>query len=196
MEIVFNYSKNNIITYITNRNKMKYLSTLILALLFTLPTFSQESVEVKENAEGTTTYYFIRHAEKDRSDTSNKDPLLIQKGILRAAKWSYVLENVKFDAVYSTDYNRTKQTAQPTAEKNNLEITIYNPRELNSDEFIKNTKGKTVLVVGHSNTTPMFVNAVIGTKKYESIDDSNNANLYIVTISDNGIISDLVLVVD
>jgi 2,3-bisphosphoglycerate-dependent phosphoglycerate mutase len=175
---------------------MKYLFTLILTVLITLPTFSQETIEVKENTVKTTTYYFIRHAEKDRSDATNKNPNLIQKGLFRAAKWSYVLEHVKFDAVYSTDYNRTKQTAQPTAEKNNIEVTIYNPRELNSDEFIKNTKGKTVLIVGHSNTTPMFVNAVIGSEKYESIDDSNNANLYIVTVSSTGEISDLVVVVD
>lgn len=175
---------------------MKTIFTLILTVLLVLSAFSQENIEAKENSVNTTTYYFIRHAEKDRSDASNKNPNLMQKGIFRAAKWSYVLEHVKFDAVYSTDYNRTKQTAQPTAEKNNVEITIYDPKELNSKEFIKNTKGKTVLVVGHSNTTPMFVNAVIGKEKYESIDDSNNANLYIVTISSSGEISDILLVID
>ncbi|MBN4084738.1 histidine phosphatase family protein [Flavobacteriaceae bacterium AH-315-B10] len=175
---------------------MKHLFTLILTILIISPTFSQETIEVKENTLETTTYYFIRHAEKDRSDVTNKNPNLIQKGIFRAAKWSYVLEHVKFDAVYSTDYNRTKQTAQPTAEKNNLEITIYNSSGFNSEEFIKNTKGKTVLIVGHSNTTPMFVNAVIGNQKYKSIDDSNNANLYIVTISSTGEVSDTLLVVD
>ncbi len=175
---------------------MKHLFTLILTVVIVLSSFSQENVETKENSIKTTTYYFIRHAEKDRSDVTNKNPNLIQKGIFRAAKWSYVLDYVKFDAVYSTDYNRTKQTAKPIAEKNNLEITIYNPKELNSEEFIKNTKGKTVLVVGHSNTTPMFVNAIIGEEKYENIDDSNNANLYIVTIYSSGEISDLLLVID
>ncbi|MBE9489947.1 MAG: histidine phosphatase family protein [Bacteroidetes bacterium] len=176
---------------------MKHLFTLILTVLFTLSAFAQdEIVDIIEKSPETTTYYFIRHAEKDRSDKTNKNPNLIQSGILRAAKWSLVLEHEKFDAVYSTDYNRTKQTAQPTAEMNNVEITIYNPRELNSEEFIKNTKGKTVLVVGHSNTTPKFVNAVIGNEKYDSIDDSNNANLYIVTISSSGEISDTLLVID
>lgn len=175
---------------------MKYLFSLLLTVLLILPTFSQENIETKKDSASTTTYYFIRHAEKDRSDPSNKNPQLIQKGLFRAAKWSYVLDYIKFEAVYSTDYNRTEQTAQPTAEKNNLEITIYNANELNSEEFIKNTKGKTVLIVGHSNTTPMFVNAVIGKDKYKPINDSNNANLYIVTISSSGEISDLVLVVE
>ena len=41
--------------------------------------------------------------------------------------------------------------------------------------------GKTVLVVGHSNTTPQFVNAILGTKQYTDIQDDNNVNLYIVT---------------
>ena len=171
---------------------MKRLIILCIVLLLTLPTFAQDS---KSN-EKTTTYYFIRHAEKDRSDKTNKDPNLIQKGLLRAAKWSFVLENIEFDAVYSTNYNRTKQTAQPTAEKKGLEVTIYDPRQLFSEEFANNTLGKTVLVVGHSNTTPAFVNAVLGTKKYDSIDDNNNANLYIVTISPSGEKSDTLLVID
>ena len=173
---------------------MKYLFTIILAVLLVLPTFAQD--ENIEATPETTTYYFIRHAEKDRSDASNKDPNLLQKGVFRAAKWSYVLEHVKFDAVYSTDYIRTRQTAQPTAEKNNVAITLYNPSELNSENFRENTKGKTVFVVGHSNTTPAFVNSVIVKEKYKDIDDNNNANLYIVTISGSGEISDTLLVVE
>lgn len=161
-------------------------------MLLSLPSFAQD--EQKNNE--ATTYYFIRHAEKDRSDKTNKDPNLMQKGLLRAAKWSFVLENIEFDAIYSTNYNRTKQTAQPTAEKKGLEVTIYDPRQMFSEEFANNTKGKTVLVVGHSNTTPAFVNAVLGKKKYDDIDDNNNANLYIVTISPSGEKSDTLLVID
>jgi phosphohistidine phosphatase SixA len=86
--------------------------------------------------------------------------------------------------VYSTDYNRTKQTAQPTAAKNNLEISIYDPSNLDGPLFIESNKGKTVLVVGHSNTTPSFVNAVINEEKYDSIDDLNNGKLFMVSIID------------
>lgn len=171
---------------------MKRLFLICLTVLFVLPSCAQET----ENSDIATTYYFIRHAEKNRSDKSNKNPDLIQEGILRAAKWSLVFENVPFDAIYSTDYNRTKQTAQPTAETKGLEVNLYNPKALYSEEFAKNTKGKTVLVVGHSNTTPAFVNAVLGTNKYSDIDDSNNANLYIVTISPSGEKSDVLLVIE
>jgi broad specificity phosphatase PhoE len=48
--------------------------------------------------------------------------------------------------------------------------------------FKKNTKGKTVLVVGHSNTTPVFANTILGQKKYKNMSDNDNASLYIVTV--------------
>ncbi len=170
---------------------MRQLLIFVLILLLVAPVISQE-----QNSSEPTIYYFIRHAEKDRSDATNRNPNLIKKGLQRAEKWSTVLKHIKFDAVYSTDYNRTKETAQPTAKKNDLEITLYNPRALNDAEFIKQTKGKTVLVVGHSNTTPAFVNAVIGVNKYKDIDDSNNANLYIVTIAPGGSISDTLIIIE
>ena len=47
------------------------------------------------------------------------------------------------------------------------------------------TQGKTVLVVGHSNTTPQFVNKIIGEEKYPNMDDTDNGSLYIVTVVGN-----------
>lgn len=158
---------------------------LIFTLLLSLNSFSQE----------TTKYFFIRHAEKNRTDIKNKNPNLTEKGNQRAIYWSQVLKNVKFDAVYSTNYNRTIQTAKPTALKNNLDVEFYNPRDLFDVEFKKNTTGKTVLIVGHSNTTPMFVNKVLGKEKYTRIDDNNNSNLYIISII-NKTIDDVLLKVE
>ena len=132
-------------------------------------------------AQGVTTYYLIRHAEKDRSDKTNSNPELTDLGHQRALRWSSVFENVTFDAVYSTNYLRTIATAKPTASAKGLEIQFYNPRELYSKDFQQETLGKTVLVVGHSNTTPQFVNAILGIDRYTDIQDNNNVNLYIVT---------------
>jgi len=55
--------------------------------------------------------------------------------------------------------------------------------------------GKTVLVVGHSNTTPQFVNKIIGKEEYIDIDDLNNSNLYIVTII-NGVKTAILLKIE
>lgn len=142
-----------------------------------------------------TTYYFIRHAEKVRLDATNKNPNLTEKGKMRAESWSTVFKNVDFDLIYSTNYNRTIQTATPTSKNKDLEIKLYNPRELYNENFKNKTKHKTVLIVGHSNTTPLFVNKIIGKKKYTEIEDTNNSNLYIVTIANN-IISTILLKIE
>ena len=130
----------------------------------------------------TTTYYLIRHAEKDRTNNTNKNPNLNSDGVIRAEKWAKNFENIKLDAVYSTDYNRTQQTAAPTAKSKGLIIQSYNPSKMYDSIFKKNTKGKTVLVVGHSNTTPVFANTILGQKKYKNMADNDNASLYIVTV--------------
>ena len=132
----------------------------------------------------TTTYYLIRHAEKDQSDKTNRDPHLTEEGLKRADNWATILKDINFDMVYSTNYHRTKETATPTATANELEITYYDPRNMNPKEFMDQTKGKTVLIVGHSNTTPMFTNALLGEKKYDQISEDNNSNLYIVTVTE------------
>jgi len=62
----------------------------------------------------TTTIYLISHAEK--TDNS-KNTFLSEAGLIRANHWNDVFEAIHFDAVYSTDYNRTVQTATPTAKK-------------------------------------------------------------------------------
>ena len=170
---------------------MKKLTVLLYVFLFALNINAQQ----EQSNENTTTYYLIRHAEKDQSDKTNRDPHLIEKGVKRAENWSNVLKNVKFDMVFSTNYNRTKETAKPTAAANNLEVSFYDPRDLKIEEFMTKTKGKTVLVVGHSNTTPMFTNALLGEEKYGLIAEDNNSNIYIVTVS-GGTKSSTVLVID
>ena len=139
-------------------------------------------VQAQESKDAVTTYYLIRHAEKDRSDKTNRNPHLNEKGLERAKKWSEVFTNIDFDMIYSTDYHRTRETAMPTVEANKISLELYDPRSINYEEFLSDTQGKTVLIVGHSNTTPLFTNNLFGDNKYNQLDDNNNANLYIVTI--------------
>ena len=159
----------------------------LLLLTLILGTFL--TVEAQE-----TTYYLIRHAEKDRSNPDEQNPHLTREGRLRAIKWSEVLSNIKLDAVYSTEYHRTIETAKPTARKQELAILFYNPRDQYNTSFKETNKGKKVLIVGHSNTTPFFVNKIIGEEFYEQIEDDNNANLYIVSIKNGEITHQLLKV--
>ena len=134
------------------------------------------------NSEEMTTYYLIRHAEKDRTNKANRDPNLNKKGQERVKIWTNYFENIDLDAVYSTEYKRTMQTAKTIAENKSLEIQNYDPLKMYDAFFQKETKEKKVLIVGHSNTTPSFVNKILGEKKYKNMTDRDNSTLYIVTI--------------
>lgn len=173
---------------------MKHLKLVLLITILFITSCKQKEKTIEPDKEPTSTFYFIRHAEKDRSDSLNSNPHLTEKGLLRAEKWRTVFKNISFDAVYSTDYNRTRETALPTAIKNNLELNIYNPRNINATEFLNTNKGKNVLIVGHSNTTPTFVNAILKNETYKNIDDANNGNLYTITINGDKVTSNLLFI--
>lgn len=146
---------------------------LILALLLLNISFGQQS---------TTTYYFIRHAEKV---DNSQNPDLSEKGLKRAELWNKIFSEISFDKIYSTDYKRTIQTASPTVTAKKIQIKLYNPKTLNIESFKKETLGKKVLIVGHSNTTPKLVNQMINQKIYADIEDGTFGNLYMVTVVDN-----------
>jgi len=158
---------------------MKHYFLVLILSVFTFGSFAQET--------STSTYYLIRHAEKDRSDKSNKNPDLTKAGHERALKWSQVLNKFGIDAVYSTNYNRTMNTGKPTADANKVTIKTYHPFKIDMDTFLKETAGKSVLIVGHSNTTASFANKLIGSEIYEEIKDDNNGNLYIVTVKGSNV---------
>lgn len=172
--------------------------SLILTIILSTFNFNQKisKSDSIENHSEITTYFLIRHAEKDRSNPSEKDPKLTEAGIKRAQNWTKVLKDVSFDMVYSTNFNRTKATAQPIAEANNLEVEIYNQADMYNQNFQQKTKGKTVLIVGHSNTTPAFVNAILKNKKYEDLPDDENGGLYIVTVTPNNKVSTQLLYIN
>ncbi|SDL44406.1 SixA phosphatase family protein [Kriegella aquimaris] len=136
------------------------------------------------------TFYFIRHAEKDKTDPENSNPELNQKGLGRAMHWAEILKDINIDAIYTTDYKRTTMTAAPLSVKKELSLQYYNLEDVNIQQFKIDNLNKKVLVVGHSNTTPEFVNKMIGDNKYSQMDDTDNGSLYIVQII-NGTVTDM-----
>ncbi len=176
------FNKNSYLRISKQSNMKKILFVLALSL-FTFSSYAQETLDPPKETV-VTTYYLIRHAEKQRQNPDDRDPSLTYKGYQRADKWRDIFQYVPLNAVYSTEYNRTKQTAKPTADSKKLPILTYDPRNMYTESFQYNTKGKNVLIVGHSNTTPAFVNKILGKNKYKQIDDNNNANLYVVKVID------------
>lgn len=137
---------------------------------------------VKNKKVEKTTIILVRHAEKMKK---TKDPSLTKEGLSRADNLKNILSSTMIDHVFSTEYNRTQLTAWPTATSKNLSIQSYDPRKLQDfgKMLLEEYKGKTILVVGHSNTTPELMNYLMNEKVVKSIDESDYENLFIVNIS-------------
>ena len=126
-----------------------------------------------------TTVYLSRHAEKM---AIGNDPELTDTGHSRANNIAQQLSNVGITHIFSTDYNRTRQTATPLAEKLDLKITSYDPRQLvEFAQQLKAIEGK-ILVVGHSNTTPELTHLLSG-QQIDKISENEYDNLFQVIIN-------------
>lgn len=127
-----------------------------------------------------TKIYFVRHAEK--ADDGTRDPDLNAEGKARAENLAKVLANAGIDAIYSTPYKRTMQTGQPLADALEIEIQSYNPSSKTVIfDIIANNPGATILVVGHSNTTPSLINQLIKKGQLEQLEESEYGDLFEVT---------------
>ena len=134
----------------------------------------------------TTTVIFVRHAEK--AVVPEDDPSLSPAGQRRAAELARQLVDADvvagIDAVYTTPYRRTEETARPIADALELPLNSYDAKDtdLIMDEIVREHKGKIVLVVGHSNTIPALIGNMGASKKVPPIAEDEYDNIYIVSI--------------
>lgn len=133
----------------------------------------------------TTSYYIVRHAEKENStamstSTMTTDVPLSEAGKQRAQalKELLVKENIKY--VFSTNYIRTKSTAQPLVDIIHIPIEIYDPKDPHFASKLKALNGN-ALIVGHSNTVDDLVNELTGRKEIPAdLQDSEYGDLFVV----------------
>ena len=82
-------------------------------------------ISFDQSTEKCSNIYLIRHAEKVRTDKSDRDPDLNNNGFIRAENWKQYFFDKDISKIYSTNYKRTVKTVKPLAENNSLEILIY-----------------------------------------------------------------------
>lgn len=137
------------------------------------------------NAQSETTIYLIRHAEK--ADNSANTALSVE-GKKRANDWAIYFQDTPIDLFYSTPYLRTESTCLPLSDAKQKKIISYNPKEMDLKKLIAEYQGKTIFIVGHSNTIPKHINQFLGEEKYPEIPESEFGNLYMLKVK-NGTIS-------
>ena len=134
--------------------------------------------------------FLVRHGEK--ADAS-KDPQLSSAGEERAKILADTLRDSEIKHVHSSDFIRTRDTAQPTATRLGLKTRLYNPRDLPAlVRHLKNVGGRH-LVVGHGNTTPKAVELLGGKPGSPIHESAEHDRLYVVTVEADGKSSTLLL---
>jgi len=123
--------------------------------------------------------FLVRHAEKvDQS----KDPDLSREGYLRAEELARVLTDAGIEYIHSSDFIRTRLTAEPVAELFGLELELYDQNDLFTLFDKLKAAGGRHLVVGHSTTTPDLVEILGGDPGYPIEEHNEYDRLYILTI--------------
>jgi phosphohistidine phosphatase SixA len=131
----------------------------------------------------TTSYYIVRHAEKETTMTTTtmtSDVPLSAMGKQRAEALKTLLQNENIKHVFSTNYIRTKSTAQPLVDAIQIPIETYDPKD---PQFVSKLKGLNgnALIVGHSNTVDDVVNELTGKKEIQGdLPDSAYGDLFVV----------------
>ncbi len=137
-------------------------------------------------SQATTTIIFVRHAEK--ATTPADDPSLSEAGRRRARELTRQLVDADVvagvDAIYSTPFRRTQETAQMVADALELSVNLYAPDENEAvlEKILKEHKGKIILVVAHSNTVPTLIADLGASKKVPPIAEDEYDNIYIISI--------------
>ena len=129
----------------------------------------------------------VRHAEKASDDP--KDPGLSEQGKIRANKLADMLKHADLQAVFTTQYKRTQQTGLPAASHAGLALQVRSATRENSEtyaadllkEIRKKYRGKTVLIVGHSNTVPEIIKQMEGID-IDPIGESSFDRFYVISL--------------
>jgi broad specificity phosphatase PhoE len=143
-------------------------------------------VAAASDAAAQATIFLVRHAERADAGTASgaamgSDPELSDAGRARAASLAAMLADAQITAVYTTEYKRTRQTAEPLAAARKLPVTTVKANEpTRLLELLKGATGN-VLVVGHSNTVPDLLLG-LGVKTRVTIAESEYDNLFVVTM--------------
>lgn len=134
--------------------------------------------------------FIIRHAEiqlEDQAKMTTGDPPLIEAGIRRARVLARLLRDAGISAIYTSESQRTIQTAAPFAQTLGIKAVAL-PRDATDDlaRRLREQHGRErILVVAHSHTIPLLLRA-LGHPKEERIGREEYDNLFIVTSQSGG----------
>jgi len=152
----------------------------ILSMLFLMATLTSATAQ-----QPITTVILMRHGEKVNDGTD--DPGLTPQGLERATRLAELLKNTTVDAIYSSPFQRTQDTIAPLAQAKGLAVQTYDPKKPEAiDAIVKKHAGRTIVVCGHSNTTPRMANRLLGKTQFKDFEETEFGNLLVIDVLESG----------
>lgn len=151
----------------------------ILLLMCAAPATADESSQL---------VLLVRHAEKAQEPAD--DVALAAEGRARADALAAALAWARVDAIVTTQFRRTRETAEPLARRLGL-TPIVVPAGSDTQAHARAVAdavrgaGRTVLVVGHTNTVPAII-AALGGPELDEICESEYDNLFVLALPAGG----------
>lgn len=133
----------------------------------------------------TTTIVVVRHAEK--AVGTIEDPPLSPEGEQRAERLAVMFGEASgvghLDAIYVTNTRRSQQTAAALAARLHLVPAVVPLSDIGAlvARVLRDHRGGTVLIVGHSNTIPELIRELSG-KEIEPIADTDYSDIYVLSV--------------
>ncbi|UOR07094.1 histidine phosphatase family protein [Hymenobacter aerilatus] len=164
---------------------MRTFLLLILGFLFLTGCGGTRSANPSQAS--VTTVYIVRHGEKDPTPNL-PDPTLTPAGEQRAVALRELLESRPITAIFTTDTRRTRSTVAPLATALRLPPIVYSARNQRglAEQIRQEYAGKTVVVVGHSNTILPLLDELQVTRPFQEIADSEYDYLFEVKLPRTG----------
>ena len=154
----------------------------LVALVGLLSVYGLLRATIAFSAE-TTTLILLRHAEKSAEPAD--DPALSAAGAARAQRLALLLGPADIAAIYASDTRRTQDTARPLASAIGLPVTVHAARDVDGliEEVGRRHVGRTVVVVGHSNTVPAMVGRLTRGRHQVVWQEDEFDRLFVVTVT-------------
>jgi broad specificity phosphatase PhoE len=149
---------------------------LLVALVLVLP------LPALAQATAPSIVILVRHAEKAAAPAA--DPALSPAGVARAQALAAALRDAGVTAIVTTQFKRTRDTAQPLAAARGLqpEVVAAAKGEAHAQAVaaaVRRHLGGVVLVVGHSNTVSAII-AALGGPRLPDLCDSAYSDLFVL----------------
>jgi broad specificity phosphatase PhoE len=158
------------------------IETLILILAFGLTSCSRPH-------QSSTLILIVRHAEKA---SEADDSPLTETGEKRAQVLIRVAEEAGTNAIYTSQYKRSHDTAKPLSDRLGIAVTempvnLQSPGDYGkklAKDILEKHSGQTVIVIGHGNTIAATIEGLTG--RAAPIGEVAYGDLFSVTVSPSG----------